>query len=445
MVNKSEVFKGEDGPMNRKKTVTGAITLVALMLILSISYLLLGDRDAYKYYTGLGSGLAVSDDDQHIAFSYFNNGSSAIYTARQDGSDVKRISNPDEVYHTNPKFSPDGSMILYLSRDRDRIQSLYTANVDGTNPKKLSDGSQHISEAVFSDDNETIFFSSTPAKEFQKSEGETQEGYDLFSVKIDGTSMQQLTDRDFNTMESLVYSTEKKEIIFKDFDDLNAFDLEDQRVYAADFSGKLPADIFHITISPEKNAIAFTTIAEESQDSSLFEYDLFFKDLQNGDIERLTDLNSSVVSPVFFNQKNEILFLEYFNWPKEPEEYRLRTVNLETQQVKEAALEMPELKASNFAMKALDYSVNSWTVGLLYTVLLMLITVYVFPRKVFFPSIISLSIGIIAIAASFVVAAMVDPWAGIGVGMLATGILVCTIIVFLFALALKFFKKGVRN
>ncbi|WP_226087556.1 TolB family protein [Mesobacillus sp. S13] len=431
--------------MKNKKILVGVIGIVALLLLSSIGYLLLGDRDAYKYYTGLGSGLAVSEDDQRIAFSYFNNESSAIFTANPDGSDVKRVSNPDHVYHTNPKFSPDGSRILYLSRDNNRIQSLYTANVDGTNPKKISESSQHVSEAVFSDDNETIFFSGTPAEEFQKSEGESQEGYDLFSVKIDGTSMQKLTDRDFYTMESLVFSAEKKEIIFKDFDELNAFNLEDQRVYAADFNGKLPADIFHLTLSPEKNAVAFTTIAEESKDTSLYEYDLFLKDLQNGDTERLTDLNSSVVSPVFFNNKNEILFLEYINWPKDPEEYKLRTVDLETQKVKEVTLEMPELEASNFVMKALDYSINSWSVGLLYTVLLILITIYVVPGKVYLPSFISLSIGMLAIVASFAVAAMVDPWAGIGVGMLAFGLLVCTIIAFLFALALKFYRKGVQK
>lgn len=431
--------------MKNKKILVGVIGIVALLLLSSIGYLLLGDRDAYKYYSGLGSGLAISEDDQRITFSYYNNGSSAIFTANQDGSDVKRVSNPDHVYHTNPKFSPDGSRILYLSRNSDRIQSLYTANVDGTNPKKLSESSQHVSEAVFSDDNETIFFSGTPAEEFQKSEGESQEGYDLFSVKIDGTSMQKMTDRDFYTMESLVFSPEKKEILFKDFDELNAFNLEDQRVYAADFNGKLPADIFHLTLSPEKNAVAFTTIAEESKNTSLFEYDLFLKDLQNGNTERLTDLNSSVVSPVFFNNKNEILFLEYINWPKEPEDYKLRTVNLETQKLKEVTLEMPELEASNFVMKALDYSINSWTVGLLYTVLLMLITIYVVPGKVLLPSFISLSIGMLAIVASFVVAAMVDPWAGIGVGMLAFGFLACTIIVFLFALALRFYRKGVRE
>lgn len=428
----------------KKKALVGSIVIVALLLISSITYLLLGDRDAYKYYTGLGSGLAISVDDQHIAFSYFNNGSSAIYTAMQDGTDVKRVSNPDQVYHSNPKFSPDGSKILFLSRDRNRIQSLFTANVDGTNPKKLSDDSQHISEAVFSDDNQTIFFSSMPAEESLKSEGETKEGFDLFSVKIDGTGMQQLTDRDFYTMESLIFSADKKEIIFKDFDDTNAFDLEDQRVYAADFNVEMPADIFHLTLSPEKNAVAYTTVADESKDTSLFEYDLFYKDLQNGKTKRLTDLNTSVVSPQFFNKKNEILFLEYINWPGEPEEYKLRTVNLETKELKELPLDMPGLQPSNFVMKAIDYSVNSWTVGLLYTVLFMLITVYVFPGRVFLPSIISLSIGMLTIVASIIVAATVDPWAGIGVGMLATGILACTIVLFIFAFGLKLYKRGAK-
>lgn len=428
----------------KKKALVGSIVIVALMLISSITYLLLGDRDPYKYHTGLGSGLAISYDDQHIAFSYFNNGSSAIYTARQDGTDVKRVSNPDQVYHSNPQFSPDGSKILYLSRNKDRIQSLYTANVDGTNPKKLSDDSQHISGAVFSDESETIFFSSMPAEESLKSEGETKEGFDLFSVKIDGSGMQQLTDRDFYTMESLIFSADKKEIIFKDFDDTNAFDLEDQLVYAADFNDEMPADIFHLTLSPEKNAVAYTTIAEESKETSLYEYELFFKDLQNGETKRLTDLNSSVVSPVFFNKRNEILFLEYFNWAAEPEEYKLRTVNIQTKKLKELLLDMPEFEPGNFVMKAIDYSVDSWTVGLLYTVLFMLFTVYIFPRRVFLPSFISLSIGMLTLAASFIVAATVDPWAGIGVGMLATGTLACTLILFIFAFGLKLYKKGAK-
>ncbi|MBS8263765.1 hypothetical protein DYI25_04820 [Mesobacillus boroniphilus] len=430
--------------MNRKKTLIGAIAIVALLMAFSISYLLLADRDAYKYYTGLGSGLAISEDDQRIAFSYFNNGISAIYTAGQDGRDVKRISNPKQVYHLKPQFSPDGSKILYLSQDRNDIQSLYIANVDGANPKKISDQSQHVSGAVFSDDNETIFFASMPAEEFQKSEGETQEGFDLFSVKTDGTEMQQLTDRDFYTMDSLVFSADKKEVLFKDFDDTNTFDLEDQRVYTADFNGEMPAEFFHLTLSPERNAAAFTTVANESRDSSLFEYDLFLKDLQSGDTKRLTDLNSSVVSPVFFSEKNEILFLEYKNWPQEPEEYKLMTVDLETNKLKEVTLDMPDLKASNFVMKTIDSLVSGWTMGLLYTVLIMLITVYVKPGKVLFPSFLSLVIGLLTLAASFVVASTIDPWSGIGVGMLAAGILACSIVSFIFSFIMKQLRKGAK-
>jgi tricorn protease-like protein len=442
MVNKSPLLRGLK--VNRKKALISSIAIVAFLLISSISYLLLTDRDVYKYYSGLGSGIAISEDDQLIAFSYFNNGKSAIYTAGQDGRDVKRISNPEQVYHMKPQFSPDGSKILYLSQNKNPIQSLYIANVDGTNPKKLSDELQHISGAVFADDNETIYFASMPAEEFQKSEGETQEGYDLFSVKIDGTDMKQMTDRDFSTMDSLVYSADKKEILFKDFDDINAFDLEDKRVYMADFNGEMPADFYHLTLSAKRNAVAYTAITEESKDTSLFEYDLFLKDLQNGETERLTDMNSSLVSPVFFNEKNNILFLESINWPQEPEEYKLRTVDLKTKKLNEVTLDMPELKGSNLVLKAIDDSVNGSTVGLLYTMLLILITVYLWPERVFLPSIISLVIGLLTLAASFVVAATVDPWAGIGVGMLAAGLLACTLVLFTFAFVMKLIRKGAK-
>ncbi|MFT9599480.1 hypothetical protein, partial [Mesobacillus sp.] len=75
---------------------------------------------------------------------------------------------------------------------------------------------------------------------------------------------------------------------------------------------------------------------------------------------------------------------------------------------------------------------------------LMLITVYVKHEKVFLPSLISLAIGLLTLAASFVVAATVDPWAGIGVGMLATSLLVCTIVLFIFAFVIKLLRKGAK-
>ncbi|WP_144475872.1 PD40 domain-containing protein [Cytobacillus oceanisediminis] len=431
--------------MNKNEVLLSGIGIVALLLVACIGYLLFADRDVYTYHTGLGSKIAISNDDQQIAFSIFNNGSEAIYTAKMDGSDVHRVSNPVKAYHRQPTFSPDGKKILYLSQNRNRIQSLYIANSDGTNPEKLSRNTQHVTEAIFSDDNQTVFFASTAAENVNKSEGETQDGLDLFSVKIDGTEMEQLTDRDFYTMESLYYSGKDKQVIFKDYNDTNAFDLEDRRVYMADFSSELPKDYFNMEISPDNGLVAYTTVSEESKDSSLFEYDLYLKNLKNGDTQRLTDLNSSVVSPVFLNDKKEILFLKYVNWPKEPEEYKLMTVDLETKKLREIALKLPELKRDNFVMmKAVDNSANGWTLGILYTVLFMLITLYIKPKKVFTPAFISLGIGMLTVAASFVFAFMMDPWAGIGVGMLAASLLVCSAVLFIFALILKLYRKGAK-
>ncbi len=430
--------------MTKKKTLLSGIGIITLLLVACIGYILFADRDAYKYHTGLGSGIAISNDDQHIAFSFYHNGNEAIYTSKLDGTGVHRVSNPDKEYHHQPEFSPDGKKILYLSKNRDRIQSLFIANRDGSNPERLSKDTQHVSEAIFSSDNKTVFYASTPAENVNKSEGEAKDGLDLFSVKIDGTEIQQLTDRDFFSMESLYYSSKDNEVFFKDFNDSNVYDLEDGRVYTANFSSELPTDYFHLTISPERDIVAYTTVSEESKESSLFEYDLYIKNLNNGDTERLTDLNTSIVSPVFFNSKDEILFLENENWPQEPEEYNLMTVDLKTKKLGEIALDMPEFERDNLVMKAVDYSVNGWTLGILYTLLFMLITVYIKPEKVFSPPLISLAIGMMTIAASFVFAFAVDPWAGIGVGMLAASILACSAVLFIFSLVLKFYRKGVK-
>ncbi|MBT2681190.1 PD40 domain-containing protein [Bacillus sp. ISL-35] len=430
--------------MKKNNLLLSGIGIAALLLVASIGYLLLADRDVYKYHTGLGSKIAISNDDQQIAFSFYRNGSEAIYIAKLDGKDVHRVSNPVKADHRQPTFSPDGKKLLYLSQNRNRIQSLYIANSDGTNPEKLSKNTQHVTEAIFSDDNKTIFFASTAAENVNKSEGETKDGLDLFSVKIDGTEMEQLTDRDFYTMESLYYSPKDKQVIFKDFNDTNSFDLEEGRVYMADFSSELPNDYFNMSISPDNELVAYTKVSEESMDSSLFEYDLYLKDLKNGESKRLTDLNSSVVSPIFFNNKDEILFLDYTNWPKEPEEYKLMTVELETKKLREISLDLPALERENFVMKAVDYSINGWTLGILYTVLFMLITLYIQAKKVFLPAFISLGIGMLSIAASFVFAIAVDPWAGIGVGMLAASLLVCSAVLFIFALILKLYRKGAK-
>lgn len=427
--------------MKNKKHLLYGLVITALLLLAGICYLVLNDRDSYKYYTGLGSGLAISEDDQLLAFSYYQDGREAIYVAELNGKNVKKITFPGKDQHRDPEFSPDGSKLLYLSRNDEEIQSLFIANQDGHNPNKLSSDTQHVSEAIFSKDGSEIYFSSMPAKDFKQWEAGTDEGFDLFSVDLNGKNLKQLTDDNRLAMESIALSPDGKEILFKDNTELYTFNIEKEEVSFSKFTKLMPSEPFYLTLSPKRNAVAYTAVSKESTNSSLFEYELFLKNLENGESTRLTNLKKSVVSPVFFHSVDKILFLEHTNWPQDPNRFKLMSVNLDSKKMAEISLDLPVSKASSVMMQAVDYTINSWTIGLLYTILLFLLTLYMKPKKVFLPSFVSLAIAVLSIVGSFIVAAMVDPWMGIGVGMISVGIWLCTLASFLFAFGIKFYGK----
>jgi dipeptidyl aminopeptidase/acylaminoacyl peptidase len=431
--------------MKHKRPILMSMLTVLALLTAGISYAITHDDDAYKYFTGLGNGIAISTDDQQLAFSYYQEGSEAIFTARLDGTDVKKITHPNQQRHRNPKFSPDGSKLLYLSQNTDDIQSLYLANTDGTNPTKLTDDSDHVSEAIFSEDGKKIYFVSMPSSEIKKAEGETKEGRDLYSIGIDGSGRKQLTDKDYFSMESLVLSADGSEIHFKDYMDIYFYDLEDGGVYVSDLSKDLPAEPFYLTLSPQLNAIAFTAAFKESEDSSLYEYELHWKDLKNSETKVLTNLKTSVVSPVFYHQSNKLLFLEHKNWSDTPEKYLVYRVDVNTGKLQQIHLDLPETKEEHQLMKTIDLAINGWTIGFLYTLFLVLAALYLGPAKLFLPSLVSLGLGILGMVGSFIVAATFNPWAGIAVGMVSAGLLACTLISFIIAFSLRFFKKKTQS
>ncbi|WP_423410323.1 TolB family protein [Heyndrickxia sp. MSNUG] len=427
--------------MKNKKRILTSLAVTALLLVASISYILLSDRDSYQYYTGLGSGLSISEDDQRLAFSYYQDGREAIYVSEANGKNAKKVTKPTKGQHRDPEFSPDGSKLLFLSRNAEGIQSLFITDQDGNNLKKLSSDAQHVSEAIFSKDGSQIYFSSMPAKDFKEWEAGTDEGFDLFSVDLDGKNLKQLTDDNRLAMESIALSPNGKEILFKDNTDLYNFNIEKEEVSFSKFTKLMPSEPFYLTLSPKSNAAAYTAVSKESKNSSLFEYELFLKNLENGEITRLTNLEKAVVSPVFFHSVDKILLLEHTNWPQDPNKFKLMTVNLDSKKTSEISLDLPASKASSVMMQAVDYTINSWTIGLLYFILLFLLTLYMKPKKVFLPSFISLAIAVLSIAASIIVAAMVDPWMGIGVGMMSVGMWLCTLASFLFAFGIKFYRK----
>lgn len=127
-------------------------------------------------------------------------------------------------------------------------------------------------------------------------------------------------------MENLALSQDGKTIYYTLFEMnrevITAFSLEEGSEKDAPGSNKLPEESYYIIYSPDESKLAYTTISEESFDSSLFKYELFLLDIESGKSKRLTNLESSVVSPKFFMSENKIAFLENTNWPLDPKSIR---------------------------------------------------------------------------------------------------------------------------
>lgn len=433
----------------KRKVLLGLIIFTTLLLIGTIAFSLIRDQDSYRYFTGMGSSFDLSPDEQHYIFSYYLDGQENIYTAKVDGTEVTKLTESPSARHHSPKYSTDGNKILFLSKDEEGINTLYLANLDGKKQKSLTSAQMHVSDAVFSKTDDAIYYIATPAEDFKKAEGETQEGFDLFVVDLTEEKSAQLTDRDYFTMEGLSLSQDGTEIYYSLFDGnrekITSYSLEGGSEKAAPGSNRLPVDSYYFSYSPDGSKIAFTTISEESRDSSLYKYELFLLDTDKDEINRLTNLESSVVQPLFFNDQNQIAFLENTNWPTDPADHHLKVIDTETEEIESITFDIPNPNSGHWAMKTIDLFANGYTVAFLYTVLIGLIITFLSlkqsRRKTYLPAIISLILASLVLISSFVVAGVYDPWTGIGLGMIAIVLFGCTLILFGYAFVLNLFRR----
>ena len=88
-----------------------------------------------------------------------------IYTARPDGSDLRRLTRNDD-YDAEATVSPDGKRIVFTST-RDGDVELYTMNVDGTDVRRVTNRVGYDGGAFFSPDGRRVvwraMYPETPA------------------------------------------------------------------------------------------------------------------------------------------------------------------------------------------------------------------------------------------------------------------------------------------
>ena len=101
--------------------------------------------------------LASSPDCDRVVYSQ----GGSLWTARNDGSDRRRLTAHDGTYSDEPAWSPDGTQVAYSRGRREDgiwISHIYVVNADGTGRTKLSSGDVRDSNPGWSPGGDHIIF-----------------------------------------------------------------------------------------------------------------------------------------------------------------------------------------------------------------------------------------------------------------------------------------------
>lgn len=150
-----------------------------------------------------------SPDRQHIVFSSnrVNPASESgvsefgVWIMDANGENVRPVV-ADGTYTETPRWSPDGSQIVYVSDARGSLD-LYVVGVDGTNPVRLTDDAGEETEPAWSPDGNTIAYS-----------GFQDTSYSLFLYNIGSSRSDALYSDPNGDVKSPAWSSDGQEIAY---------------------------------------------------------------------------------------------------------------------------------------------------------------------------------------------------------------------------------------
>ncbi len=398
---------------------------------------MMSEDNPYRHHTGLGETIDISPDDERLAFSYFDQGRESLYLGNLENGSTEQITFPETENHSHPKFTPDGEGVFYISAAEDRIQTLRYMSEWDAEPVHLTEPDMHVFEAVMSPDGGTIYYIAMPAEDLLASEGEKENFRDLHRIGIDGEGHEKLTDKDAFDMGALNISDDGKMLYYTESAagiPMRAYDIAEGREMPLT-SVNTPSDAYHVTFSPDMSSVAYTTVTNR-EDGGTFVYELFLKDVENGETNQLTGYNASVTSPAFFHEEDGIAFLAQENWPAEPATYEMMTVKSDGV-MEPLVMDLPESEGGFQPGAVLDRMVNTATLTILYLSMFGLFIVYGHTHgRTYLPVILSAVLAALVLIGSFI-AAFTNPWMGIGLMFVAVWLFGCAVVLLIFALIFK--------
>ena len=120
-----------------------------------------------------------SPDGKRIAFAGVRGRMQQVYTMNVDGSDVRELTTGSQ--NSEPVWSPDGRLIAFRS-ERDGNPNIYVMNADGSGQRAVTNEPRAEVLPAWSPDGKQLLFSA-----------QVEGHWEIFAVNVDGSATRQLT------------------------------------------------------------------------------------------------------------------------------------------------------------------------------------------------------------------------------------------------------------
>jgi TolB protein len=248
-------------------------------------------------FPGRNGFFQISPDGSEIVFDSDKNGNRQIFKMGIHGENLKQLTSDYDCY--GAFYSPDGSKILYELYDQTTSplsSDLYLMNIDGTQRTRLTYTDNIIGRHSFSPTGQQIIF-----------EYYSDFGYQIYTINVDGSGLNQLTDTLSNKNLFPVYSPDGNKIIFVSYNG------DKSDIYMMDSDGTNKTNLTNDEtpkssplFSPEGDKIIFS-----GQPGPYISDDLYIMDVDGKNRRRLLDglIEKWNYSPSYSKDGQRIVFL----------------------------------------------------------------------------------------------------------------------------------------
>lgn len=324
-------------------------SIVFILFVIICIIFILPTMFASNDFIGLDNNIDISPNDDRIVFSYYQKGVASIYTSKINGTDVVQLTSDNKkISHLYPTYSPDGSKIMFISTPKNQTtskSSIWIMNKDGSNKKELIKADGFINKAVFSPNQDCIYFSKAGIyKNYSPIASKRHHDFDLYSIGINGKNLKQLTFEKSYSISDLGITSNGNALIFeKDYETIHLFYLDGSKKGdiikpLENCSNNEQKEVGDPALSPDNKFIVFSAVANQT---GTFQYELFTKNMETKECKQITNLKSYTSKPVYFHKNNKILFSQDMNWPNNPSKYKICILDINSKNIENVNITIP--------------------------------------------------------------------------------------------------------